>query len=195
MRAENLSVEQVNAVRSIRDAVPPLTGGTSISKFISENDFDRYISGTFDPETAGFFARSQDVVGLPGAPRAQVRDAMRLDTNAEFGIGGYAVLQIEQPGALISNAGAPKSPGFWSGGNDRLVVETEYPYVGNGFIPSKDGHLRPEYHFGKLSPTGVGENARVELPLGTQLAKYTENGTPLGVWTLRLENGVKIWRQ
>jgi hypothetical protein len=107
---------------------------------------------------------------------------MRLDNTPGFGADGYAIIEIPQPSLeIVSNAGAPKSDGFWGGGQDRLVNEA-HPYTGNGFVASTEGKLRPEYHLGKSGVDGTGANTMVDIPIGSLLKRYDANGSSLGIW-------------
>jgi hypothetical protein len=122
----------------------------------------------------GFIARSDDIADLANASKDENVESLRL---GNLDGNGYAKIEVPEPNLdMVSNAGAPKSTEFWNGGTDRLVIE-EYPYVGNGMIATVTDRVRPEFHFGKVSPTGHGDNIMLDMPLGTTITKYADDGT------------------
>jgi hypothetical protein len=117
---------------------------------------------------------------------------MALDYADSPFTGGYAVIEF---GATVGIAGAakvPKSAPFMGGGNDRYIPDDSptganiidpfierpnaYPYVGNGFIASRDGGLRPEFI---LKPDDPTASPWFDLPTGAIMKKYDAFGNLL----------------
>jgi len=156
-------------------------------------------AGRWNPQVRGFVTKADDTAGVPGRPLNRgsnsvpgVNDAMALDYQDSPFSGGYAVIDFDATVEIAGAARVPKSASFYDGGNDRYIPDDEptlasmivpfkekpnaYPYTGNGFLASRDGTLRPEFHLQPDNPNG--SNA-FDLPAGAVISKYDANGNLL----------------
>jgi len=185
MRAEDLRPDQVAAINAIRDSVIDLGSNTEVAKAVSLSQaMARLQNG--NPNLTGFFTRKQDLAGANSAGEMIAR--VRPEYSGSPFFEGEAFAVIETKGvAIANNATVPRSSGF--GGS---VVE-EYPYVGNGFAASLDGHLTPEW---KLNGATVMESDV------TVMAFRNADGSPQTVqigelsgdkWVLRANGNAFFW--
>lgn len=208
-RGRHLNEDQKNAMKAIRAAIDSARGGitvgTNMRKIVPLSASDRMTlnfgsPNRFEPTVGGFVTRAEDAAGLGGRPLhngpGSLNEAMGLDYPNSPYTDGYAVIDFDATIEIAGAARVPKSQQFMSGGNDRYLRDDEptlasmiepfrekphgYPYTGNGFVASRDGVLRPEYHIDSAS----GANTRYDLPAGAIMSKYDESGTLLGRFRL-----------
>jgi hypothetical protein len=144
MRAEDLRPDQVAAINAIRNSVIDLGPNTEIAKAVSFGNAMGRLQ-TDSPNIQGFFTRKHDLAGASSSD--EVIDRLRLDYDGSGFSGGESFAVIESKGtAIAGNAEIPRSSAF-GGATDR-----PYPYVGNGFAASRDGHLTPEWRMMSNTP-------------------------------------------
>jgi hypothetical protein len=172
MRAEDMRPEQVDAINTIRNAIPSPAIGADIAKVMSYSSAQNMI---LDGERflRGFFARKIDLSGANNAE--QVINRLRLDyggaqpsplTSGE----AYAILETKVNDSVSTNLGIPRASGYATGGGAGTILRPgDYPYTGNGFAASRDGHLTPEW--------AVSERSRME-PDVTIISFKNADGSP-----------------
>lgn len=145
MRAQNLLPDQVTSINAIRDAVGFPILNSDVAKVTSFSDALNRIT-TSNPNLSGFFARQSDLVDANNA--GALIDRLRLDYHASPFTAGesYAVIETKMSASLAGQTQIPRNAGY--GGS----YEGTFPYLGNGFAASKDGHLTPEWRMPNATP-------------------------------------------
>lgn len=144
MRAEDLTGPQVTALNTIRAALGMPQQGTKVTKILPLNQGVAKVADG-DPNLSGFFARSSDV--FDANTTSKLIDRLRLDRPGTDFLPNspHVVVETNVNGAIQSNARIPRSSTYSNGSSDEFIQNLDYPYTGNGFPGSRDGHLLPEY--------------------------------------------------
>ncbi len=185
MDAGSLRPDQIAAINSIRNNVIDLGPNTEIAKAVSLSDaMTRLQNG--NPNLTGFFTRKQDLADANSAGEVIARVRPEYSGSPFFEGEAFAVIETKGAG-IANNATVPRSSGF---GGD---VPGEYPYIGNGFAASLDGHLTPEWKV---------NSATVMEPDVTVMSFRNADGSPQTVqigelsgdkWVLRANGNAFFW--
>jgi hypothetical protein len=136
---DELSDAQAEAIRDLRDSVPPITPDTAMSKVIPVGDIDKYVSGEYS-QLGGFMTREADYDG--GARSlAEVVEELRLDyTDSPFlrpETDSFAVIDFQAgDGATFDVPYAPRLGG---------THDWPPPFTGNGFTAARGDIMVPEF--------------------------------------------------
>lgn len=177
MEPEDMTQAQIAALRNIRDNIPNPTVGARVQRVVALDD------QIFNPTAmiqnnqsaiAGFIGRSQDLPSTSPTTKELI-DRFRLDYPASglSNTSPHAIIETRMTGDMVSNITVPRKSQF--GGN----YDIEYPYTGNGFTASIDGHLTPEYR----------------LPSPQQMTPGVDGGVPNTVIRFRFDDGTPYPRE
>lgn len=183
MKAENLTVEQIDAINQIRKAVPLPSNQSPLVKALTPDQAIAKLQNG-DPKLTGFFATQDDLGNV--ATSDELVNALRLDYDgSSFSAGApHVLMETRMTNTLSDQTRIPKSGGYLDG--DPLEHELTgpsalYPNTGNGMIASKDGRLRPEWYM--ETPTNMPPNQtfmRYRNPDGMPLSVTVEiDGIPV----------------
>jgi hypothetical protein len=138
-------------MKAIREAVPMPTETTLLEKTIPKAEIQKYVDGKYT-KVLGFVNRAQDTQGVRDF--SDLYNSMRLDYPPKsmselprFNLSDDSAGLIRFKTADSQNIEVPYSNGM--GGS----VKAEYPFTGNGFTASVNGHVVPEFKIG--SQNGV----------------------------------------
>ncbi|MGP3533807.1 hypothetical protein ACTU3I_03355 [Microbacterium sp. RD1] len=136
---EDLDDLQAEAIRDLRDAVPPVTPDTAMSKVIPVGDIEKYISGEYS-QLGGFMTRAADYDGGTRA-LADVVEELRLDyADSPFvrpDADSFAVIDFQAgDGATFDVPYAPRLGGSH---------DWPPPFTGNGFTAAPGDIMVPEF--------------------------------------------------
>jgi hypothetical protein len=159
----------------------------SLSDALAKLDPDNLNCG----KLTGYFTRDADLNGAGNA--RQLFDRLRLDGphHSFSDVGPYAVLETPVSTGIRDSSKIPRKGGYSTGNSNEFVPQSGqdvYPFTGNGFAASKDGHLTPEW-----------STAPVAMEPGTTVISFKNmDGTPRTVtiggnegsrWVLRANPG------
>lgn len=150
----SLTNTEVEKLKSVRDAVPPITKNTVIQKTIPGKDIEKYLNGSY-AEVGGYVAKAEDVHDIKSYK--DLIESLRLDYTDGGGNrpfpkkeGPYGIIRYktDQP----HDASIPYGEKF--GGTNKDGP----PCTQNGFTGSRNGKTVPEFKFEeRLPPTDGSE--------------------------------------
>jgi hypothetical protein len=134
---------EINIMKQIRDAVPPITQDTLLQKTIPIQDVEKYLSGEFR-EIGGYVAKVEDVAEI--RMYDDVIESSRLDYTTWDGSrpypeGGDSYAMIRFKTSRVDDIDIPYGEKF--GG-----INTDGPPCTlNGFTGARNGKIIPEFQF------------------------------------------------
>lgn len=160
LRAEELAEVNpaiVSRLNLVREILPLPATGAVIRKVVNDTRaIERLNNGT--STLSGFCAHGDD---LPAdLPMQALYERLRLDYDESGFVvdGGYSVIETRASSALAANIRIPRKGGFITGSPREIDCPGDmYPFVGNGWSTSRDGHLTPEYKMSEATNMAAGE--------------------------------------
>ncbi|MEC0305036.1 hypothetical protein P4686_18770, partial [Terribacillus saccharophilus] len=157
-----LTTNQKEIMKSIRESVPFPDTDTVLQKVIPSSDIEKYMSGTYT-QVGGYVTRVEDVTQLKSYE--DIYHSLRLDypgtvynplSNDSMGIIRYTTNEV-------SEVSIPYGPSM--GG----TIKDAPPFTGNGFTKATNGQIIPEFKCNKF----------LDVSDGAQLIELRSDGTEL----------------
>lgn len=147
MKGDALTLDQKAAINQIRLEIPPIQDTETVAKVLSYDQAMAQLNGGTET-LRGFFARKADIEDA--TTTSALIDRVRIDYPTQYGRPAFfpndAHVVLETPGEAVSaSSKIPRSGDYYVGGGADVRIDQPYPYNGNGFTASRDGHLVPEW--------------------------------------------------
>jgi hypothetical protein len=140
-----LTAEEAAALEKIRNSVPTPGADTPLQKIINPKYVDSYLNG-------GFTASGRKIEGCvttvesaaPLKSPKEIYEGLRLDySGTPFGIADDSMVAIRFNSKDAANLKIPYGEGMPRPAD---IPKMEYPFTGNGFTASTNGHIVPEFY-------------------------------------------------
>ncbi|MBT2680550.1 hypothetical protein J7E38_16190 [Bacillus sp. ISL-35] len=166
---DKLTDSEVNIIKNIRDAVPPVNNKTLLQKTIPVGEIENYLSGKYT-EIGGYVAKVEDVSNV--RMYDDVIETSRLDYTLNDGtrpypVNGTSYGMIRFKTTQSDMVEIPYGERF--GGNNKDGP----PCTQNGFTAARNGMVVPEWTFnGRFKPKPGAELYHVENGQETLIAIF-----------------------
>jgi hypothetical protein len=149
-----LTSEEAATLEKIRNSVPMPDAETPLQKIINPKYADSYLDGSFIE--SGRKIEGCVTTVESSAPLKTPKDlyeGLRLDySGTPFGIADDSMIAIRFTSDDAANLKIPYGEGM---PHPADIPRMEYPFTGNGFTASTNGHIVPEFYSEGVLPSGA----------------------------------------